>query len=269
VTEANSDGGPRKRRGGGGAATAADAKKREVVVLGFEKKGLKRRAAEELERGIFQLCCPAGEALDEGGERFKAYKIQYKRFCTHLRRNSAIADRLAHGKVSGGALAAMDDEALMADAQRHEREQFRQEALREALGASAEDSAHWTPSDQFVCPRCESTRCVYIEMFTGSTGYDDNNREPTITIRCAVCKHLWKEDEVDGGRLAAGLVDGAAPPGGSETGGAAVPTGVAAAVAGARETAPAAAKQKLGPPPAPAIWGEGEGRKAPTWELPL
>ena len=31
-------------------------------------------------------------------------------------------------------------------------------------------------------------------------------QEPTITIRCLTCKHLWKEDEEEGGRLAAGAL---------------------------------------------------------------
>ena len=52
--------------------------------------------------------------------------------------------------------------------------------------------------------RCDSSQCVYIQMFKGINGDNDNNQEPVITIRCVSCKFLWKEDEMEGGRSAAG-----------------------------------------------------------------
>ncbi|CAE7639629.1 TFIIS [Symbiodinium sp. CCMP2592] len=189
------------------SANAAKAKddKRQVVIQGFDKKvGLGKRIAEELEQGMLRAACPAGEPLVEGSENYKAYKFQYKRLCTHLRRNAALSDRLRSGDLLPQSMASMSDEALMADDQKTERQQFRQESLQEAMGITAEDSAHWTPSDQFTCPRCENTKCVYIQSFKGYHSHDDNNQEPVITIRCTSCKFLWKEDEVEGGRMAAG-----------------------------------------------------------------
>ncbi|CAE7226874.1 TFIIS [Symbiodinium natans] len=186
-------------------AAGNDDSKRQVVIQGFDKKvGLGKRIAEELELGMLQVACPAGEPLAEGSENYKAYKFQYKRLCTHLRRNAALPERLRTGALPPQAMAAMADEALMAEDQKSEMQQFRQESLQEALGITAEDSAHWTPSDQFTCPRCEESKCVYIQSFKGYHSHDDNNQEPVITIRCTSCKHLWKEDEVEGGRMAAG-----------------------------------------------------------------
>ena len=55
-----------KAKGGGLEA------KRQVVIEGFDKKGLGKRLAEELERGMLSVACPQGEALKEGTEQYKA-----------------------------------------------------------------------------------------------------------------------------------------------------------------------------------------------------
>eukprot|EP00927_Polykrikos_kofoidii_P061095 TRINITY_DN55985_c0_g1_i1.p1 TRINITY_DN55985_c0_g1~~TRINITY_DN55985_c0_g1_i1.p1 ORF type:complete len:334 (+),score=48.88 TRINITY_DN55985_c0_g1_i1:79-1002(+) len=183
--------------------TGEDKERRGVVISGFERKaGLAKHVAEAMERGVFKAACPTGEPLKR--ETLKEYTRQYKRLCTHLRQNGNLAKRLTTGEIDPENVAAMDDEALITEAQRTEIQQHRQQGLHEALGESAEDSAHWTPSDSFACPRCECVKCVYISWFKGSHSYDDNNQEPSITIRCTDCKHLWKEDEVEGGRAAAG-----------------------------------------------------------------
>ncbi|CAJ1349547.1 unnamed protein product [Effrenium voratum] len=189
------------KRAADGQAVTDD--KRKVVIQGFDKKsGLGQSLAEALERGMLKVACPKGESLN--GEQYKAYKYQYKRLCTHLRRNGSLAEKLRSGELDPEQVASLQDEALMAESQKSELQQFRQESLQEALGITAEDSAHWTPSDQFACPRCECNKCVYIQSFKGFHSHDDNNQEPVITIRCTSCKHLWKEDEVEGGRMAAG-----------------------------------------------------------------
>lgn len=190
-----------------------DAEKRQVVIQGFDKKsGLGKRLATEIERGMLKVACPKGESLAEGSEHYKAYKFQYKRLCTHLRRNNVLSEKLKTGELQAEQLASMADETLMAESQKEELQQFRQENLQEALGITAEDFAHWTPSDNFACPRCECDKCVYIQSFKGFHSHDDNNQEPVITIRCTACKHLWKEDEVEGGRMAAGNFEAAADP---------------------------------------------------------
>jgi len=245
TASSSSTGGTRKR-------PHDDSRIRGVVVEGFLKKsGLDKRIAEGLERGVVKVVCPQGEPLSEGSEAYKAYKNQYKRLCTHLRRNGALARRLAGGELKAEQVAGLSDEALMADAQRSEREQFRHEGLQEALGIIAEDTAHWTPSDNFNCPTCESARCIYISTFRGSHGYDDNNQEPAITIRCTECKHLWKEDEVEGGRLAAGSfkIDGQAASN--------VDTTERNKAVGSKD-----------PVEKPAIWHEDADRRPPTWLLP-
>jgi len=235
--------------------SGGDTEKRAVVVQGFEKKsGLGKRVAEELERGVLRVACPNGEQLTEGGENYKVYKNQYKRICTHLRRNGSLAQRLSSGELAAEDVATMDDDALMAESQRSERELFKKEGLHEALGITAEDSAHWTPSDSFTCPACESIQCMYIQWFKGFHGYDDNNQEPVITIRCTVCKHLWKEDEVEGGRMAAGTFVFESP--GSSVQASNVPD------------KPLVQSEKAKGSEPPAIWGETRGRRAPTWLLP-
>lgn len=230
---------------GNGLGVGPDRKKREVVIEGFQKKsGLNKSIAEGLEAGMFKAACPNGEPLAEGSESFKAYKNQYKRLCTHLRQNKSLAQRLTSGDVPAEHAASMADDELMAEKHRNERDQLKQESLQEALGPVAEDSAHWTPSSDYTCPDCESTQCLYIQWFKGSHSYDDNNMEPVICVRCVDCKRLWKEDEVEGGRLAAGSFEGNAQQVMSTS---------------------AAASAKSG---APAIWGESQARKAPTWLLP-
>eukprot|EP00434_Breviolum_minutum_P004123 symbB.v1.2.003633.t2/scaffold203.1/size271217/25 len=204
-----------------------DAEKRQVVIQGFDKKsGLGKRLAEEIERGMLK-----------GSEQYKVYKFQYKRLCTHLRRNSVLAEKLRSGELQAEQLASMGDEALMAEAQKNELQQFRQEitheSLQEALGITAEESAHWTPSDNFACPRCDCDKCVYIQSFKGFHSHDDNNQEPVITIRCTACGHLWREDEVEGGRMAAGNFQG-----------------------GADTSVARPEKRSRKAPPAPSIWGD-------------
>lgn len=188
-------------------ATAAlgDEKKREVVRQGFEKKaGLAKSIAEQLELGILKVSCPNGETLTEGSEQYKEYKAQYKRLSTHLRQNKSLSKRLKLGELSASGVAAMADKDLMTEVQRKEIEQFAQEGLREALGERVEDTCHWFPSKDYVCTKCESGDCLYIQNFSGGHGYDDKEVDAAITIRCKDCHHLWKEDSVDGGRLAAG-----------------------------------------------------------------
>ena len=63
--------------------------------------------------------------------------------------------RLANHDLEAAAVATMDDDALMADEQRSEREQFQQEGLQEALGMTVEESAYWTPYNTYTCPRCD------------------------------------------------------------------------------------------------------------------
>jgi len=199
-----------KRTGAIAARQADDEGKRKVVRQGFEKKaGLDQHIAELLEVGIHRVACPNGELLVEGSDCYKEYKTQYKRLSTHLRQNASLAKRLKGGDLVAEQLASMGDQDLMADTQKNEISQFQQEGLKEALGISMEDTAHWTPSSFYSCPisECGSSDCLYIQTFKGGHGYDDNNIEPAITVRCRACKHLWKEDEVDGGRLAAGSDD--------------------------------------------------------------
>lgn len=222
------------------AACQADLKKREVVKQGLEKKsGLSQKIAEELEQGIFKVACPNGEPLNEGNEHFKEYKAQYKRISTHLRRNSSLLKRLKSGDLPAAGMAAMPDKELMADEQLEEISQFQQEGLREALGEMAEDTAHWTPSKDYNCPRCESTECLYIQNFSNCHGYDEKDVDAAITLRCRACRHLWKEDTQEGGRLAAGCDS---------------------AQLGKELSAPSAEK--------PEIWKPDKDRKQPTWLLP-
>mmetsp|Transcript_160912 Transcript_160912/g.283544 ORF Transcript_160912/g.283544 Transcript_160912/m.283544 type:complete len:270 (-) Transcript_160912:29-838(-) len=241
--------------------SAGEDSKRTVVVQGFEKKmGFKRKMAEELEQSIFKVACPQGESLADS--RFKEYKFQYKRICTLLRRNTSLAGQINAGRIQAKGIAAMDDEALMADSQRTERKQFKEESLQEALGMQVEDSAHWIPSSDWTCPRCESTQCVYIQTFKGYNLYEDN-QEPVVTVRCTACKHLWSEEELDGGRAAAGMTVGLAA--------AAVEVGQAqtdVAEGKSKTSSTAMPRQSAAKTPMPSIWGEGERSQEPTWLFP-
>lgn len=192
------------------APSDADRSKRDVVVQGFERKaGLGKQTAEALERGLLRVACPLGGGLTK--ESCKEYTRQYKRLCTHLRQNPSLGKRLESGELQAESVAGLHDDELMPESHKKEREQFRQENLHEALGEAAEDSAHWTPSESFSCPRCKSDKCLYIQWNNGAHSYDDNNKEPALTLRCMDCKNLWREDEVEGGgRAAAGAFDAAA-----------------------------------------------------------
>lgn len=261
-----------------------DTKKREVLIQGFEKKfELGRAIAEDLECGIWRIACPNMEPLQEGSDSFKEYKSQYKRLCTHLRRSGgSLARRLANGEVRAELVASMADEALMADSQRTELEQFRQENLHEAMGVV--ETAHWTPSAEFTCPACEKTDCIYLQSYNGSHAFDDNNREPAITLRCLGCKHLWKEEEIDGGRMALGdfaVCNESAPTPQLQASlaradgkvGSSPPLSATSAVPAEAADAPVASatmplRGVKRAAEAPSIWGEAEGRVVPTWMLP-
>eukprot|EP00929_Paragymnodinium_shiwhaense_P007250 TRINITY_DN111186_c0_g1_i1.p1 TRINITY_DN111186_c0_g1~~TRINITY_DN111186_c0_g1_i1.p1 ORF type:complete len:317 (-),score=70.65 TRINITY_DN111186_c0_g1_i1:44-994(-) len=244
---------------------AEDRKRRELVIQGFERKsGLGKRTAEALERGVFKVACPNGEALSNK-DTFKEYSRQYKRLCTHLRQNATLGERLNAGDLSGEAVAAMEDEALLSEALRSERDQFRQEGLQEAMGLAAEQFGQWTPSDDWECPVCHNTKCVYLQIVRGFHSYDDNNQEPVITIRCTECKHLWKEDEVEGGRGAAGtfVLDGGDAPAAAKVGAADEQASMVAVPSDKKEPALAMEEVTLHHK-APLIWGKtGE-----TWMLP-
>lgn len=202
-----------------------------------------------------KVACPKGEPLDDGSAQLKEYKYQYKRLCTHLRRNSNLMERVKKGELAGEELASLQDNALMGEAQRSELEQFKKEGMHDALGLAAEDSAHWTPSPDYTCPRCESNDCIYLEMFTGLDHGDDNHHEATLTIRCRECKHLWKEDGEDGGRMAVG---------GFGQGASAASSGQPSARgSGAGDSASGAAKPTTA---APEIWNKRTAE--PTWMLP-
>lgn len=211
-----------------------------MVRQALEKKtGLGRRLAEQIEHSIFKVACPRNEALAEGSENFKEYRNQFKRLSTHLRQNDSISKRLKTGSLQPEQLASMSDQDLLPETRKEEFSQFEREALKEALGVSAEDTAHWTPSRGYTCPLCEATDCLYIQTFKGGHSYDDNNIEPAITVRCRSCRHLWKEDEVEGGRMAAGS-----------------------------EGSRVAADLQANSEEKPEVWKEEKGRKEPTWLLP-
>jgi len=211
-----------------------------VVRQGFEKKAdLGKSIADAIEGGILRVACPKGEPLSDGSDQFKEYKAQYKRLSTHLRQNKSLAKRLKSGELSAAGMATMADKDLMNDSQRKEIEQFAQEGLREALGEKAEDTSHWTPTKEYVCPQCESGDCLYIQNFSNCHGYDDKEIDAAITVRCKECQHLWKEDGVDGGRLAAGCE-------GAESG---------------KELLATSTEE-------PEIWRDDINRKKPTWMLP-
>lgn len=171
--------------------------KRQAVVDGFEKKGLKRSLAEELERGMYYVVCPKGEILAEGSNHFKEYKYQYKRICTHLRHNGALGRRLSSGDVQARKAAAMLDEELVAEDQKKEREQHRKACLQDAMGELPEHSPHWTPTRSYKCTQCHQSDCIYLQTEKAMHAFDDNNvDQPTMTVRCLGCKHVWREDEV-------------------------------------------------------------------------
>lgn len=225
------------------AAPLGDEKKRDVVRQGFEKKvGLGKCIAEELESGILKVACPKGQPLAEGSDQYKEYRAQYKRLSTHLRQNKSLAKRLKSGELAAAGMAAMADRDLMADSQREEIQQHVQDGLKEALGEKAEDTSHWTPSKDYICPHCESGDCLYIQNFSNAHGYDDKDVDAAITIRCKECRHLWKEGSVEGGRMAAGAEG---------------------AQVGRGELLATSAE-------APEIWNNRglKNLKKPTWELP-
>lgn len=219
---------------GNGGTAGADHAKRDVVIQAFQRKsGLAKRTAEDLERGILKVSCPNGQPLAK--DAYKEYTRQYKRLCTHLRQNGTIAERLSSGELKAEDIAAMSDAALTAESQLKKQEEIRQENLHDATAVKPEATAHWTPSDSYSCPKCESVKCIYIQTFKGSHSYDDNNIEPCITIRCTDCIFLWKEDEVEGGaRQSAGssAEDNRLVPGSRTEGSAAVAGKIAAELPG-------------------------------------
>lgn len=163
--------------------------------------------SNQLETSIYNRACPKKQALTEGSAEYKEYKFQFKRIGTHLRQNPELILRLKGGELLAEQIVDMDDKDLLTAEKLNQKVEYEQQGLKEALGVTAEDTGHWVPSKSFTCPVCQGRDCVYIEIIKGGHG-DDNNMDPVITVRCKSCRHLWKEDELEGGRMAAGSEEG-------------------------------------------------------------
>lgn len=171
-----------------------DMKLRDQVVEGFMEKGsLKRRAdAQEIEDGLFNATCPLG-FLE--GEDYRSYQRHYKRICTHLRARGegSLVHRLQLGEVRPDKVATLPDAELLSNGYLQQKEAFQQEGLRAVLADAG--AAEAVVTEQFVCRRCQSSRCTYREV---QTGWHNDHQDMSILVQCLECGERWKENDDHG-----------------------------------------------------------------------
>eukprot|EP00405_Crypthecodinium_cohnii_P048984 CAMPEP_0206606716 /NCGR_PEP_ID=MMETSP0325_2-20121206/51579_1 /ASSEMBLY_ACC=CAM_ASM_000347 /TAXON_ID=2866 /ORGANISM="Crypthecodinium cohnii, Strain Seligo" /LENGTH=644 /DNA_ID=CAMNT_0054123309 /DNA_START=62 /DNA_END=1996 /DNA_ORIENTATION=+ len=160
----------------------------------LQKRGkLPTSDAKRLEDSVFHFACPYG--LEVGDDK-KEYQRHYLRICNHLKESGpgCLMEKLKSGEIWHDEVAFLPDEALLSDAKKQKLEAVRQEALKEALittGAQHDG----TPSEQYTCPGCNSTQCLYKDV---QTGWHNDQQDVTILVQCLNCKYRWKANDDHG-----------------------------------------------------------------------
>jgi len=171
-----------------------DRETRLKVANSFVSKAkLDMKDARRLEEGLFNAACPLG-FLD--GDGFKAYHQHFMRISTHLRAQGpgSLVERLRNGELTPGEVAFCEDESLLSEAQIEKLERDRQAGLQEAL-ASTGVAPEGTPSSEYACPRCSSSRCLYKDV---QTGWHNDQQDVTILVHCLDCGERWKANDDHG-----------------------------------------------------------------------
>jgi len=171
-----------------------DRENRLKVVNSFVNKAkLSEKDARKMEEGLFNAACPLGYLEGEG---FKAYHQHFMRISTHLRTQgpNSLLERLQAGELSPAEVASLPDDALLSDAQRERALADRQAGLREALaGQGAEPDG--TVTSEYMCPKCQSSRCLYRDV---QTGWHNDQQDVTILVQCLDCGERWKANDDHG-----------------------------------------------------------------------
>jgi len=159
---------------------------REQVIEGFSIKGtLRKRDARQLEEGLFYSACPLGLLEGDG---YRSYIRHYKRLCTHLKTRGpgSLAQRLQNNDISFREAAALPDSELLSIEKRQQQQAAQEEGLR---AATLTETSSSTITSEYVCAKCASARCAYIEL---QTGWHNDHQDPTILVNCLDCGERWK-----------------------------------------------------------------------------
>lgn len=170
-----------------------DHERRQKVVDAFVEKGrgvISKRNAMDMEDGLFDETCPLG--IFEG-DAFKEYQRHFKRLCTHLRSTAgtgSLIQQLEERTLKYTEVAKLPDSQLMSDQQGQKKLDDKEAGLKSALASTDLDDGVVT--DRYMCPKCQSFRCKFKDVQSGS---HNDNRGLTIVVRCLDCRNFWKEND--------------------------------------------------------------------------
>lgn len=165
---------------------------REQVIEGFSVKGtLRKRDARELEEGLFNSACPLGLLEGDG---YRSYIRHYKRLCTHLKTRGlgSLVQRFQDKEISFREAAALSDSELLSIEKKQQQEAAQKEGLRAAMLTQQLGN---TLTNEYVCSKCESAHCAYVEL---QTGWHNDQQDTTILVNCLDCGERWKANDDHG-----------------------------------------------------------------------
>jgi len=169
--------------------------RRTAAIENLQKKGVNEIVAKSIEQGLYTAAHSSGKTMNE--KEYKEYQYNYKRLCQHFRRNPELLKKLgtASEKVLqfAEALGSLSDDELMSEEQRMIQEQYKKENFQESLGMDVKDDGMWTPTDIYICQKCNSENCRYLNTIPSSRK-DDQSDDPVVTVRCGDCSFLWKAE---------------------------------------------------------------------------
>lgn len=151
------------------------------------------RLARDIEAAAWTRC--SGCAQD------RAYRAKVRFLAAALRRseNLATLDEALGGRVSGDALVLQNEEDLLSEAQRSERQKHREEALQAAVLQESLDLF----DASLVCPHCGKSGAKYAVIgdtgsvpIDGTSGHKRQKSKKKILAECQACRERW--DHHDG-----------------------------------------------------------------------
>jgi len=167
--------------------------RRGTAIQMLMKRGLIEPIARCIEYGLYLHATPQEGTMND--KQYKEYQYNFRRILQHYRRNNVLQTMLNEGTPQklqfAHSMAGMDDSKLMSEKQRDLQVQYKAEAFKDALGVDVKDDAMWTATDTYACPKCGSEDCRYLNTISSSRK-EDQSEDPTVTVRCMTCFHLWK-----------------------------------------------------------------------------
>lgn len=168
-----------------------DMETRSKVVDRFIRHGISKRQAAELEEGLFNSACPLGFLQ---GLSHKEYIRHCTRLSEHLRSQDegSLRQRLENGQLQPNQVAFLPNSQLLSAKRQRALEFDMQDSLQAAVLA---EKMEGTETQEYMCPKCRSTRTAYREV---QTGWHNDHQDLTILVTCLQCGERWKANDDHG-----------------------------------------------------------------------